>query len=172
MSDFGFRLMALSYNLRDFFRPRREILKEVGIKPDYNVLDYGCGPGSYIAPLAELIGKEGRIYALDMNPTAIEMVRKIALKKHLKNLKTIQSNSRTGLPADSIDVVLLYDILHDLGNPDEVLGELHRVLKTNGILSVSDHHMGEQDIISRITNAGLFSILNKGINTHGFTKRK
>jgi trans-aconitate methyltransferase len=45
-SNLGFRLMALSFKFHDFFRPRIDILKEVGIKPGYHVLDYGCGSGS------------------------------------------------------------------------------------------------------------------------------
>jgi ubiquinone/menaquinone biosynthesis C-methylase UbiE len=170
MSSFGFRLMALTFMVHDFIRPRMDILKEVDIKPGHAALDYGCGSGSYIVPLVELVGKEGRIYALDINPTAIQMVNKIALQKHLINLKTIQSDCQTNLPANCIDVVLLYDILHDLADPDRVLQELHRVLKANGILSVRDHHMAEPEIISRVTNAGLFSFLKKGKSTYFFTK--
>jgi hypothetical protein len=50
-SNFGFKLMALTFNLRDLLRPRIDILKEAGIKPGYHVLDYGCGPGSYISSI-------------------------------------------------------------------------------------------------------------------------
>lgn len=56
-----------------------DILKEVDTKPGHAVLDYGCGSGSYIVPLAELVGKEGAIYALDINPAAIQIVKKIAV---------------------------------------------------------------------------------------------
>jgi ubiquinone/menaquinone biosynthesis C-methylase UbiE len=53
-SNLDFRLMALSYKLRDFLLPRRKILEEVGIERGKVVLDYGCGPGSYLIPLTEL----------------------------------------------------------------------------------------------------------------------
>jgi ubiquinone/menaquinone biosynthesis C-methylase UbiE len=79
----------------------------------------------------------------------------------LKNIEIIYSNCKTGLPDNSIDVVLLYDVLHELNKPNEVLKEIHRVLKSNGILSVSDHHMKENEIISKVTNRGLFKLLRK-----------
>jgi len=68
--NFDFKLMSFGYKFRDFFLPRMNTLKEVGIKPGFRVLDYGCGPGSYIIPLAELAGKSGKIYALDIHPIA------------------------------------------------------------------------------------------------------
>lgn len=61
--------------------------------------------------------------------------------KKLANVETIHSDCKTGLPDNSVDAVLLYDTFHDLSDPDGVLEELHRVLKPDGILSFSDHHM-------------------------------
>ena len=170
-SNLGFRLMAFSYKFRDFFRPRIDILKEVEIKPGNHVLDYGCGPGSYIIPLAELVGKKGKIYALDIYPLAIQMVQKIASKKQLANVETICSDCKSGLPGNSINVVLLYDVLHDLSNSDEVLEELNRILTPNGILSVSDHHMREDEIVSKLTDRGLFRLSRKGKRTYSFLKK-
>lgn len=169
-SDFGFNLMAFIFKFRDLFRPRMVILKEVGIKAGDCVLDYGCGPGGYIIPLAVLVGKEGRIYAVDLHPLAIQMVQGIASKKQLTNVKTIHSDCKTGLPDSSIDAILLYDVLHDLSNPDEVLEELRRLLKPTGVLSVSDHHMKEEGITSAVTGRTLFRLLRKGRRTYTFSK--
>ena len=120
-SDLGFRLMALSFKFRDFFRPRIDILKEVDIKPGYHVLDYGCGSGSYIIDTARLVGGSGMVYALDIHPLAIQMVQNLASKMKLMNVKTIHSDCKTGLPDKSLDVVLLYDAFYDLSRPDDVL---------------------------------------------------
>jgi ubiquinone/menaquinone biosynthesis C-methylase UbiE len=169
-SDLDFRSMSLTYKFRNFFIPRKKILKEVEIKPGFHVLDYGCGPGSYIVPLAKLVGNTGKIYALDIHPLAIQRVQNIALKKGLTNLEAIYSDCKTGLPDNSVDAVLLYDIFHDLDAPNEVLRELHRVLKPNGILSFSDHHMKGNEIVSKISNGGLFRLLRKGKRTYGFLK--
>ena len=169
-SNLDFRLMSLSYRFRDFFLPRMHVLEEVGIEPGFHVLDYGCGPGSYIVPLVGLVGKSGRIYAVDIHPLAIQSVKGIASRRQLTNVETICSDCKTGLPDHSVDVVLLYDILHDLDEPDGVLEELHRVLKPSGILSLSDHHMKEDEIISKVTNRGLFKLSRKGERTYSFSK--
>ena len=147
-----------------------EVVKEVGIKEGFKVLDYGSGPGGYVAPVSELIGQDGRLYALDVMPVALEMVKKIISKKKLQNVETILSDCKTGLPDKSIDVVLLYDVFHDLEDQDSVLRELYRILKTEGILSFSDHHLNEAEITSKITSQGLFRLLRKGEHTYSFTK--
>jgi ubiquinone/menaquinone biosynthesis C-methylase UbiE len=162
--------MALMFKIRDFLRPRRDIVQEIGLKEGFNVLDYGCGPGGYVPAVAELVGKSGRIYALDINPTAIEMVKKLAAKNGLSNVETILSDCDTRLPDGSIDVVLVYDVFHDLKKPDGVLEELHRVLKPDGILSFSDHHLDENDIVEKVMSGGLFKLSQKGKKTYSFTK--
>ena len=170
-SNLGFRLMALSYKFRDLRLPRRDILKEVGIRPGFHVLDYGCAPGSYIIPLAELVGESGKVYALDVHPLAIKMVKAIASKRKLANVQAIHSDCETKLPDNSLDVVLIYDIFHHLSDPNKILGELHRVLKPEGTLSVSDHHMKEDEIVSGVRNSGLFELARKGQRTHTFSKK-
>jgi len=169
-SNLDFRLMSLTYRVRDFLQPRMNILKEVGIKPGFHVLDYGCGPGTYIAALAELVGDSGKIYALDVHPLAIQAARMIASRKRLTNVQTVLSDRRTGLSPNSVDAVLLYDTLHDLADPSGVLKELHRVLRPKGVLSVSDHHMKQDEIMSRLTSGGLFRLLTRGKRTYSFTR--
>jgi ubiquinone/menaquinone biosynthesis C-methylase UbiE len=171
-SNFDFRFMALEFKLRDLFVPRKNILKEVGIQSGFHVLDYGCGPGSYIVPVRELVGKSGKIYALDINPLAIQKVQSLVSKKQLTNVETVHSDCKTGLPNSSVDVVLLYDTFHALKDPNGVLEELLRVLKPDGVLSFSDHHMKENEIMSKVTSRGWFRLSRKGIRTYNFTKEK
>lgn len=171
MSNFDFKFMSVGYIFRDFFRPRLNILKEVGIKAGFHVLDYGCGPGGYIIPLAELVGKSGKVYALDIHQLAIRKVQDIASKKRLANVETILSDCKTGLPDNTLNAILLYDTFHHLSDPDAVLRELHRVLKPDGILSFSDHHMKENEIVSQVTNSGLFRLSRKGQRTYTFLKK-
>jgi ubiquinone/menaquinone biosynthesis C-methylase UbiE len=170
MKDSHFKIMSFMYKLRDLFLPRKAILDEVEIKPGSQVLDYGCGPGSYSIVAAELVGPSGRVYALDIHSLAIQRVESIASKKRLTNIQTIQSDCATGLEKECIDIVLLCDILHDLSKPDAVLKELHRVLRPNGVLACNDHHLKENEIISRITRTGPFGLSTKGKRIYRFSK--
>ena len=169
-SVLGFKLMRIVFKIRDLFSSRINVLNEVGIKPGNRVLDYGCGPGSYILPLWSLIGESGEIFALDMHPLAIESVEDISIKNGLGNVKTIQSDCQTDLPDHSIDVVLLYDTYHALNYPDQVLREINRILKPEGILSFSDHHMADKAIKENITKDNLFNLLKKNKKTYSFSK--
>lgn len=169
-SNLDFRLMSLTYIFRDFFLPPMDILKEVDIEEGFHVLDYGCGPGSYILPAAKLVGSSGKIYALDIHPLAIKKVKRIAEKNNLKNVKTIHSDCETGLADKSTDVTLLYDTLHTLNDPNKILKELHRVLKQGGILSVSDPHMKEEELVEKVVDKGLFTLLKRDKRSYSFFK--
>jgi ubiquinone/menaquinone biosynthesis C-methylase UbiE len=170
LSGIGFRLMSLMFKIRDILQPRLDVLKEAGIEPGSSVLDFGCGPGGYIMPLVELVGPSGKIYALDMHPLAIQAVRKIAAQKGIGNIMAIESDCGTGLPENGVDTVLLYDVFHDLARYDDVLRELNRILKPGGTLSFSDHHMKEDEGLTRVTGNGMFRFVRKGKKTYSFAK--
>lgn len=169
-SNLSFRLMCLGLRFRDIRLPRTEILKEVGIGTGFRVLDYGCGAGSYVPGLSRLVGPAGKVFALDIHPLAVESVQRLVSKRGLTNVETILSDCRTGLPDDSLDVILLYDIFHDLAEPEAVLKELYRLLKPDGTLSFNDHHMKHEEILSRIGGGLLFRPGGKGRMTYRFSK--
>lgn len=172
MSNIGFRLMAFWFKLRDFFKSRLDIVEEVGLKSGFQVLDYGCGPGSYVLAVSEAVGSSGKLYALDINPLAIEMVKKIIANNKLENVETIISDCATGLADETLDVILLYDVFHGLSDQTGILKELSRVLKPDGVLSFNDHHLKERAINSKIASTGLFKLQKKGKYTCTFIKQK
>ena len=166
--DWAFRFMALGYRFRDARMPRDKFLEEAGIKQGSTVLDFGCGPGSYVVPAARMAGDTGKVYALDMHPLALNMVTERARKADLNKVSTILSDCDTGLPVHSVDVALLYDIYHDLSDSTSVLRELHRVLKPAGILSSHDHHLGGTQLSEAIESGGLFRTIREGKRTLTF----
>jgi ubiquinone/menaquinone biosynthesis C-methylase UbiE len=172
MSDSHFKTMSFMFRFRDFFLPRKNVLKEVDIRPGFSILDYGCGPGSYTVVASRLVGPNGKVYALDVHPLAIKRVKERAEKERLTNIRTIQSDCATGLEPESIDVAFLYDVLRGLDQPNAVLAELHRVLKPGGTLSVNDHHYQPEQLILKITGGGLFVFADRGKKTCNFSKSK
>ncbi|MGQ9498569.1 MAG: methyltransferase domain-containing protein, partial [Desulfotomaculales bacterium] len=88
-SGLHFRIMSWAFKLRDILEPRESVLQEADLKEGFRVLDYGCGPGSYVVPAARMVGETGQVYALDIHPLAIKMVNSIANKKQLRNVTTI-----------------------------------------------------------------------------------
>lgn len=168
----SFQFMVAAFRLRDWLRPRGEVLREVELRPGFRVLDFGCGTGSYLLESAKLVGEAGMVYALDVNPLAVRRAQQIADKGDLPNVVTILSDCASGLSDGSVDVVLLYDILHHLSDRDDVLREIHRVLKPGGILSVSDHHLRGSEIVARVTLAQRFRLRYEGQMTRSFTPER
>ena len=172
MSNLHFRIMTWMFKFRDLVVSPRSKLREAGIQQGYHVLDYGCGPGSYSSAAAELVGKTGKVYALDIHPLAIQEAKKAASKKGITNIETICTDCPTPLENESIDIVLLYDTFHDLHDPDNVMKELHRIMRPKSILSFSDHHMKKEEILSKVTNDGLFRLARQGKRTYSFSREE
>ncbi|MFX0000095.1 MAG: class I SAM-dependent methyltransferase [Candidatus Hodarchaeota archaeon] len=170
MSKAHFKFMVKHFQKRDKNYPPSNKIAKTSIKYGSIVLDYGCGPGSYSIAAAEVVGNIGKVYAADIHPLAIKEVERRAREKGLKNIETILTDCDTKLGSNSIDNVLLLDIYHDLSDPKSILKELHRVLKTDGWLSVDDHHLKDEELISKITSTGLFKFFERNDELFSFTK--
>jgi ubiquinone/menaquinone biosynthesis C-methylase UbiE len=136
-----------------------------------SVLDFGCGPGGFSIAAARIVGPEGHVYALDVNPRALDAVRRAAGRAGLDNLSCLPAEELKTFPERCIDVVLLYDVLHDIPDPGPALAGLHRVIKPDGILSVSDHHLDEARILAAVGSAGTFDLASRPVrpwNLYGF----
>jgi ubiquinone/menaquinone biosynthesis C-methylase UbiE len=141
------------------WNPRRH-LKKIPLKEGMTVVDYGCGPGRYTIPVAELIGPEGRVFAIDIQPLAIKTVKEKAARGGLTNVETILVDSYdTGIHDSSIDLVLLVDTFHQIGDGDALLHEIHRILKPDGFLFMDPGHMKMPKAKEIVENAGLFTII-------------
>jgi ubiquinone/menaquinone biosynthesis C-methylase UbiE len=171
MPNMAFRGMAyIGMPIRNLFMPPKKMLAEIDIETGHHILDFGCGPGIFSIMAAEKTGPSGAVYALDIHPLAVRMVEQKKLKKNLKNIETILSDCRAPIPDSSIDLVIFLDVFHMLDNHDEVLAELHRVLKEEGIMAFSDHHMKEGQILSKLNKNGLFRLNKKGNRVLEFSK--
>lgn len=171
MSNIGYTMMAtFGIPIRNLFMPPKLMLDEVEIKSGYHVLDFGCGPATFTKMIAEKIGQSGILYSLDIHPLAIKTVEKLAKRKKLENVRTILSSCDTLLSSESLDLVIIFDVFHILNNQTEVIKELHRVLKQDGIMSFSDHHMKDEEIMKSFSETGLFTLVKKGKRTFDFSK--
>jgi ubiquinone/menaquinone biosynthesis C-methylase UbiE len=162
--------MVFVYNIRDLFLPHKDILQDAGIKEGDAVLDYGCGSGGYITATTDLVGQSGKVYALDINPLAIQHVQRIVARNQLTIVETICADRPSRLSDVSIDIVLWYDWFHETNDHYQILEEIHRVLKSQGILSLSDPLKKEVEIRSIVTRNGLFEFVKRDTKSYRFLK--
>ncbi|MFX1310686.1 MAG: class I SAM-dependent methyltransferase [Promethearchaeota archaeon] len=169
-SNIDFRFMSFFFKVRDVFHPPIEKIRKANIKQGDIVLDYGCGSGSYTIAAAEVIKPNGKVIAADIHPLALQKVSKKSEKSGYNNIETIQTDCATGLDNESIDVVICFDVIHDIPNKYNILKEFHRVLKHTSTLSFDDHHLKENEIIDFITSEGLFKLSEKNDKQFNFIK--
>jgi len=167
-----FRMISFVHDtLYGLFVNPYKLLNAAGLKPGQKVLEVGCGPGFFTIPAAKIVGEKGKVYALDVNPVAVETVRRKIEEKDLKNIEVILADaSETGLPDKSIDVAFLFGVIHALDNVDAVMQEVHRVLRAKGILSIQKSWWSEKKLLDAVTKNGLFSFKEKTNRVFKFEK--
>ena len=123
-------------------------LRRAGLTTGQTVLDFGCNKGNYVRAAAEVVGPLGKVYALDKNADAVEDICPASKRTKLDNVECLQvaEDAPVPLPACSVDVVLLYDVLHRGYFPEAqqrgaVLGRVYTVLKPGGLLSLYPTHL-------------------------------
>ena len=159
MPNASFKCMMWIYKLTDLIWSPRRRLKKIPVKVGMVVVDYGCGPGRYTLPLAELVGPEGKVFAVDIQPLAIKTVKEKAARKSLTNIEAILVNSyNTGIQGSSADLVILVDTLHMIKDYDALFAEIHQLLKRGGLLFMDPGHMKTSKAIEIVEGTGLFTM--------------
>ncbi len=141
-----------------------EALINVGVSGGQTVLDYGCGSGTFTIPSAKIVGRRGKVYAFEARSDRLERVREKAKDAELDNIVTVLSDSSKAnidLPDKCIDIILVYDMMHEVEDRRGLLQELYRVLIGEGVLSVFPMHMGTEHFLDVMREYGLFGLRNR-----------
>jgi SAM-dependent methyltransferase len=116
----------------------RRLLLEAGLRRGMHVADVGCGVGMVTHVLAELVGAEGHVVAIDASAAQLAQARQ-ALPPNRTPVRFVEASATdTGLPPGSFDLVYCRFLLLHLPKPDEALREMRTLLKPNGILVCED----------------------------------
>ncbi len=107
-------------------------IKLLNLKKNMIVADFGAGTGYFTSHLAEQCSL---VFAVDIQPEMIELNKKNMKSKNLKNVQYILNTpKKTKLPINSVDLILLVDVYHELEFPFEVLNDMKKALKPNGLI--------------------------------------
>ena len=117
------------------------VMDMLGIKPGKTVADVGAGSGWFTVRAAKRVTGSGTVYAVDINPKAIEYIHHRAEREKLNNIKTILGRSDNSLlPANSVDSVLLLKTYHEVAHPVELLANLRQSLRSGARVGIIDRN--------------------------------
>lgn len=111
------------------------------------VADIGAGVGYHALRLSGRVGAEGRVYATDIQPEMLEMLRKALRKQGVTNvIPALSSDASTGLPPGAIDLALMVDVYHELSEPERFLAALKLALKPDGRLVLVEFRAEDPEV--------------------------
>ncbi len=138
IADFLLKIFASDDPRRKRFSDPELIIQGAGVQPGQTVLEVGCGRGFFTLLLAETIGPEGHLFALDVTQASVDVVTQKVEAAGLSNVDVFKANALdSGLPDARFDLVLLFGVIPSPTLPlGRLIPELYRVLKPGGRLAV------------------------------------
>jgi len=151
-------LVSFFEKFRKFSESPIERLTEIGLKEGMTFLDIGCTLGFYSFDASSLVGKRGLVYALDINPDFIAYIANKVRRKGIKNIQTIVASAQeTSLPSESVDMVFLHLVLHNIEDKHAAIKEFNRILKTDGKLVIDEENVLPLDLIRKLVEDSGFT---------------
>jgi len=115
-------------------------LDAIGIAKGANIADIGAGVGYFTWRLAERIGPDGKVYAVDIQQGMLDQLRRNMADRKLANYETVLGDpDDPHLPAARIDLALLVDVYHEFAKPREMLHKIRASLKPDGRLVLLEY---------------------------------
>jgi ubiquinone/menaquinone biosynthesis C-methylase UbiE len=120
----------------------KAILENAGVSEGEVVVDLGCGVGFFVMEIAKIVGNTGKVFAVDIRKEILDSLKTKSIDSGMRNIYGIVADlekpGSTGLDADSVDVVLMINLLFLIKNKEVVLSEAHRILKSGSKLVIMD----------------------------------
>ena len=117
-----------------------QALAFLDIKPGWVVADIGAGSGYFTERLSRLVGATGRVYANDIQKGMLDLLQRRLASQELQNVTLVLGESADPkLPPSSIDLALMVDVYHELGDPQTMLANIRRALKPDGRLALIEY---------------------------------
>src|SRR5262249_17743288 len=134
------------------------VMDILGIAPGKSVADIGAGSGFFTVLAARRVGSKGMVYAVDINPEAIQYIEARVKKENLHQVKTVLSKVDDPLLPAPVDAVLLLKTYHEVGQPIVLFRNLRNSLAKDAKVGVidrngngTDHGVGREVVVREMT---------------------
>lgn len=121
-------------------RPEREqneqpekVLDVLKLEKGQTVCDFGSGNGYFSLKMARRVGSEGKVLSVDIQPQMLELLKRRARAQKVTNVEAILcTETDPKLPANSLDLLIMVDVYHEISNPVPVMAGIHKAMKKDG----------------------------------------
>lgn len=131
------------------------IIKHLDLQPGMKALDFGCGPGRLTIPMAEKVGDQGQVTAVDIQPGMLKRTQEKAQAINRDNIQFVQAAAgEDKLGTDQFDRAVLVTVLGEIPDQSSAMKELFNAMKPGGLLSVTevifDPHFQSQESVLKL----------------------
>lgn len=165
---------VLEHPLRPVIHPRRATLDKFRFEPGDTVLELGPGIGYFTVEASRIVGPDGRILCLDIQPQMIGALRRKLDERNAGNAHPMLGDALSlPLTDDCVDAAFLFTVLGEIPDRPRAVAELRRVLRPGGVLSISESLMDPdyqlQDSVRDLCRANGFEVLGHSRQPLGYT---
>ncbi|QED49293.1 class I SAM-dependent methyltransferase [Cytobacillus dafuensis] len=139
-----------------------KVISLLGIQASDKLADFGAGNGFFTIPFAQQTNDT--VYAIDIEPKMLDLLRKRAEQEEVRNIHYIESNlENIKLPDNTINKAIVAFVMHEIPNMEKALKEFKRTIRPNGRLLILDWEAVESELgpplHERISSADMQSFL-------------
>ncbi|OAV44056.1 class I SAM-dependent methyltransferase [Lewinella sp. 4G2] len=123
-----------------------QAIANMNIQPDESIADIGAGSGYYTFRMAAE-APEGKVYAVDLQPEMLALMQEKIEREGIDNVELIRGTETSPeLPANSVDLVIMVDVYHELSHPREMMENIVRALKPGGRFVLLEYRMEDPSV--------------------------
>ena len=124
-----------------------ESYRQLLLSPGMVVCDMGCGNGYWSLPMAQDVGPDGKVLAVDIQPEMLDKLRARAAKKNIDNVEPILGDvDDPNLPKGKVDLLLMVDVYHEFSHPESMLWGIRRSLKPKGVVALLEYREEDPEV--------------------------
>jgi len=135
-------------------RPEREreeklslLIDVLKLKPGMTVVDLGAGSGRISFLMAPKVSPGGEILAVDIQDEMLALIEKKVDETGITNVIPVKGKvDSTGLKPDTVDLIIMVDVYHELEFPHEMLADFAKVLKPGGRVAWVEYRKEDPDV--------------------------
>jgi ubiquinone/menaquinone biosynthesis C-methylase UbiE len=153
-------------------RPQEEntqlAIDRIKVPPTATIADVGAGTGYYTFKLAPKV-PQGKVYAVEIQDELIAELHKRKTQQNIKNIEVIKGSTMSpNLPDNSLDLVIMVDVYHELEYPVEVLRSIRQSLKPGGQILLIEYKGEDPAVAIKPLHKTTVAQLKKELGANGF----